>query len=66
MERLLKKSESKSVKIGQKQRGSKKTFPSITYMDRKDLITLSLPADVPFPLTYSERYVIYISYMLFY
>lgn len=57
MERLLKKTESKSLKIGQKLRGLKKSVPRVKYTNSKNAITLSMPVDVPFPLNSSDRYV---------
>ncbi|KAK7579644.1 hypothetical protein V9T40_000273 [Parthenolecanium corni] len=50
MERLLKKSESKSVKIGQKQRGFKKSVPHVIYMSSINMNSVSMPPNVPFPL----------------
>ncbi len=56
MERLLKKSESKSAKVGQKLKGSKKSVPRVIYTTNRESTTISMPVDVPFELNFSDRY----------
>lgn len=58
MERLLKKSESKSMKISQKLKGLRKAIPHIIYTNRIGCVTISMPVDVSFPLNSSPRLVI--------
>lgn len=57
MERLLKKSESKSIKISQKLKGQRKSIPHIIYTNRIGSVTISMPADISFPLNSTPRFV---------
>lgn len=50
MERLLRKQESKPVKMGSKGRAVKRQVPSVTLTNNLQGITITLPPEVEFPL----------------
>ncbi|XKL67407.1 hypothetical protein PGB90_002898 [Kerria lacca] len=57
MERLLKKSESKSIKISQRQKFFKKTVPYVVYTSNINLNTISMPLEFSFPLNSSPKII---------